>query len=153
MHETTPLVGAFPAAQYNSTEIADALPFLPAHVPSIAIDTLIVDETAATAANTSKVMLLASAAMIVPPVISLLALRSSWVDIPPFLPLRLGFIWVLSKEGARFALLMNPWVFLILSVLGLRFYSVSFDSLIPTRITSQPTRFVCSAFAHSQTCQ
>ncbi|KAJ3230869.1 hypothetical protein HDU78_008069 [Chytriomyces hyalinus] len=140
MHETTPLVGAFPAAQYNSTEIADSLPFLPAHVPSIAIDTLIVDETAAAAANTSKVMLLASAAMIVPPVISLLALRSSWVDIPPFLPLRLGFIWVLSKEGARFAMLVNPWVFLILSVLGLRFYSVSFDSLIPTRITSQPTR-------------
>ncbi|KAI8828968.1 hypothetical protein BJ741DRAFT_624636, partial [Chytriomyces cf. hyalinus JEL632] len=152
MHETTPLVGAFPAAQYNSTEIADSLPFLPTHVPSIAIDTLIVDETAAKAANTSKFMLLASAMMIAPPVVSLLALRSSWVDIPPFLPLRLGFIWVLSKEGTRFALLVNPWVFLILSVLGLRFYSVSFESLMPTRITSQPTRFVCLASAHSQTC-
>ncbi|KAJ3246714.1 hypothetical protein HDU77_008846 [Chytriomyces hyalinus] len=131
MHETTPLVGAFPAAQYNSTEIADSLPFLPAHVPSIAIDTLIVDETAATAVNTSKFMILASAAMIVPPVISLLALRSSWVDIPRFC----HFV-----SGARFAMLVNPWVFLILTVLGLRFYSVSFDSLIPTRITSQPTR-------------
>ncbi|KAJ3231059.1 hypothetical protein HDU81_004049 [Chytriomyces hyalinus] len=140
MHETTPLVGAFPAAQYNSTEIADSLPFLPAHVPSIAIDTLIVDETAATAAHASKIALLAAVAMVVPPVVFLLALRSSWVDIPPFLPVRLGFLLLFSKEGARFALLINPWICLVLSVLGLRFYSVSFESLIPTRINSQPTR-------------
>ncbi|KAI9325538.1 hypothetical protein BDR26DRAFT_879243, partial [Obelidium mucronatum] len=138
--ETQPLVGAFPSAGhagYNT--IVDEqcgdnmLSFLPPPLQSVSVDEQILAELKASNTKTTQLLLALHVALVVPPVLILLSVRSKWDDIPRVLFPGSAFLGWVSKDGLRALALITPWISLALSSLSLSYFGVR---LLPA--TSQP---------------